>query len=102
MSTITSRRITRTHDAHGPRSRVNIERIVRTRPSRWVATVEYVRGTAVWQERVTFSRTLTLSGTMTVSITDADYPADRETRLFFDAKRDMAQLIRDYLIAGRW
>jgi len=83
-------------------SAITVQRVVRTLPSRWVATVVFDRGNAVWTERVAFSRTLTGDRTMIVSVTDDDYPDDRQERLFVNSRRDMRQLIRDYLIAGRW
>lgn len=84
-----------------PRSIVEVERIVRTTPSSWVATVRMTHGLNEWTERVTFKRAFTREGYL-ITITDKDYPADRIRRILVDGKRDMPSLITEYIIAGRW
>lgn len=84
-----------------PRSLTEVTLIVRVTPTTWIATVEYTYGRNTWEEKVHFlrARGRDMDG---ITITDPDYPTDRTRHIIVKRGADMASVITEFLIAGRW
>lgn len=83
-------------------SYVEVTRIMRQHPDTWVSDVEYSYGQSTWTESVTFKVVPFTRRTSIVSVIDTDYPDDRALRIVIEKDADMASVIINFLVAGRW
>lgn len=90
------------------RSSIEVISIIRTEPFNWIAVAEYSHGTGVWIETIQFSVTHDYAfdpPARIITVSDADYTGDTRTAaLTIDTidNRSTAQVILDFLSAGRW
>lgn len=89
---------------HASRSHIEVTSITRTHPFIWVAKVEYTYRSTSWEESVKFAVEGMVGRRRTVYVNDVDYPGDRGLTMHLSQhdSRDMAQVILDFLITGRW
>jgi hypothetical protein len=96
-----NKRPKRAAQRHANHSYVDVTRIIAC-PLGYRADVVYAYGLAQWEESVTFEVVSWSDSTLTVCVTDSDYPMDRARLVSVREGADMVQFIHDYLIAGRW
>lgn len=97
-----NKRPKRAAERHVPHSYVDVTRLIRVEPTVWDVDVMYVHGLSQWGETVRFSITEYDASTLTIVVTDNDFPGDRERRVTVPGSIDVEQFVRDFLIAGRW
>lgn len=97
-----SRRPKRAAQRHVDHSRVDVDSLTRLTTTMWEARVTYTHGLSEWAETVRFTVLSWGESTLTILVTDHDFPGDRERRVLVPDHVDMEQFVLDYLIAGRW